>query len=329
MNIIRIGVIGTNKITDKFLEAGKGNKEFQLKAVYSRTPERALEYAGKHGADLTFNRLEGLAECREIDAVYIASPNSLHASQSILMMKHGKHVLCEKPIAGSRQELRQMTEAAKENKVVLLEAMRSVFSPGFQAIKENLHKLGIIRRATFQYCQYSSRYDNFKRGIVENALNPQFSNGALMDLGVYCIHPIAALFGKPSVIKSSSLKLSNGIDGAGTALLEYPGMQAELLYSKISDSKIPSQIQGEDGTMVIREISNPQAVTIYYRNGETEELDFPGEENNMCYEIETFIHLIKENKGSSPYREYSELELEIMDEIRRQQVIIFPNERKG
>lgn len=76
-----------------------------------------------------------------------------------------------------------MRKAALENQAVLLEAMRSVYSPGFQAVRENLHKLGKIRRVSFQYCQYSRRYDNFKKGIIENAFNPALSNGALMDIG--------------------------------------------------------------------------------------------------------------------------------------------------
>lgn len=75
---------------------------------------------------------------------------------------------------------------------------------------------------------------------------------------------------------SSSLKLSNGIDGAGTILAEYSEFQGELLYSKITDSRVPSQIQGEEGTMVIREIPDPQEITIYYRSGKTEKLEIPG-----------------------------------------------------
>ena len=181
-----------------------------------------------------------------------------------------------------------------ENQAVLLEAMRSVYSPGFQAVRENLHKLGKIRRVSFQYCQYSRRYDNFKKGIIENAFNPALSNGALMDIGVYCVHPLVSLFGKPERVVTSSLKLSNGIDGAGTILVEYPEFQGELLYSKITDSRVPSQIQGEEGTMVIREIPDPQEITIYYRSGKTENL------------------------------ENSRMEMELMDEVRRQQGIIFP-----
>ena len=81
-----------------------------------------------------------------------------------------------------------------------MEAMKNVHSPGFHAMMDNLYKIGTVRRATIQYCQYSSRYDKFKKGIIENAFNPKLSNGALMDIGSYCIHFLASLFGKPEKI---------------------------------------------------------------------------------------------------------------------------------
>lgn len=204
-------------------------------------------------------------------------------------------MLCEKSIASNQREFEEMKKAALEKRRILLEAMRSVYSPGFQAIRENLHKLGKIRKVSFQYCQYSRRYDNFKKGIIENAFNPALSNGALMDIGVYCVHPLVSLFGKPEKVISSSLKLSNGIDGAGTILAEYPDFQGELLYSKITDSRVPSQIQGEEGSMVIRE----------------------------------FLRLIREKRYSHEYLENSQMEIELMDEVRRQQKIFFPADRKS
>lgn len=324
--MVRFAVIGTNIITDTFLEAAKEVEGFVLRGVYSRTMERARAYAARHGAELTFDRLEELAACEEIDAVYIASPNSLHAAQTIRMLRAGKHVLCEKTIASNLREFEEMKRTAEEHQAVLLEAMRSVHASGFRAIRENLKKLGVIRRISFQFCKYSSRYDNYKKGVIENAFNPVLSNGALMDIGVYCVHPAVALFGMPKQIKSSALKLSNGVDGAGTILLEYGEMQGELVYSKISDSRVPSQIQGEDGTMVIGEIKNPQDVVIYYRTGEMEKLSIPQTDRDMCYEIRDFLELIAKKNVRHPWLSYSGMELELMDEVRRQQDIIFPSD---
>lgn len=322
--MVKFAVIGTSKITDRFIEAAKLCKNFELTAVYSRTKERALEYGSKYEATLAYDDLDELAASREVDAVYIASPNSFHAFQSIKMLRGKKHVLCEKTIASNKKELEHMIKAAKENGVILLEAMRSVFDPGFKAIENNLIKLGTIRRVTFQYCQYSSRYDNFKKGIVENAFNPVFSNGALMDIGVYCIHPLVKLFGMPKSIWANSVILENGVDGAGTIMVNYGNMQGELLYSKITNSKLPSQIQGEKGCMIIKEIPDTRQVTIIYNNGKKEHININKYDNNMYYEVEELIRLIQIKENADEYNKCSLMELSIMDEARRKMGIKFP-----
>lgn len=325
--MINFAIIGTNFITDLFLDAAATQKDFHLKGVYSRRLEHAREYGQKHGATLFFDDLNELAKCPEIDAVYIASPNSFHASQSILMMSHGKHILCEKPTASNLEEFTRMREVAFKNQVVLLEAMRPVHNPAFTVIRENLEKLGTLRKVTFQLCQYSSRYDKFKDGKIENAFNPAFSNSALMDLGVYCIHPLVALFGLPEHISSSSIKLSNGMEGAGTVLLQYPSMLAELSYSKISTSTLPSQIQGEKGCMLIDHISIPKNIRVQYNDRREETLAALDYSNDMIYEIEDFIHLMETQNVRHHFLSYSEMELKISDTVRKQQGIVFPADK--
>ena len=142
--MINFAVIGTNFITDRFLEAASSVPEFHLKAVYSRSMEKAEGYARRHGAERTFDSLDELAACADVDADYVASPNCCHAPQSIQMMRAGKHVLVEKPAASNPDEFCRMKETAMENSVILLEAMRSVFSPGFSVLRENLHELGVM-----------------------------------------------------------------------------------------------------------------------------------------------------------------------------------------
>jgi predicted dehydrogenase len=326
--MIRFAVIGTNKITDKFIEAASLCKEFKLAAVYSRTKERAIEFGSKYGVSLVYDDLDKLAASKEVDAVYVASPNSFHAFQSIKMMNGKKHVLCEKTIASNKKELEEMIKASRDNGVILLEAMRSVFDPGFKMIEDNLCKLGTIRRATFQYCQYSSRYDNFKKGIIENAFNPIFSNGALMDIGVYCVHPLVKLFGMPKKVWANAVILENGVDGAGTIMLQYEGMQGELIYSKITNSALPSQIQGEKGCMIIKEIPDIKEVVIVYNNGDKEEISVTNKcHNNMYYEVEEFIRLIEAKERAEVHNRCSVMELEVMDEARRQMGIKFPADK--
>ena len=263
----------------------------------------------------------------KIDAVYVASPTYMHYTHSITMINYGKHVLCEKPVCSNREELDILIKAAKEQGVVFMEAMKNVHSPGFHAMMDNLHKIGTVRRATIQYCQYSSRYDKFKKGIIENAFNPKLSNGALMDIGSYCIHFLASLFGKPEKILADSLFLENGVDGAGSVITSYGDKQAEIIYSKITDSKLPTQIQGENGCMIIEQCPIIKKITIYYRNGETEELQFDKRDNPMIYETKDFIRLIKEHKVDHQFLRSSEIEMDITDEVRRQTGIVFPADK--
>ena len=172
MKKIRFGVVGTNNITDWVIAGGRQDERFELTAVCSRTQERAEEFAAKHGIPHIFTSLEEMASSPLIDAVYIATPNYVHAEQSILCMNHGKHVLCEKPFASNAKEVRLMIEAAKKNKVTLMEAMISTLNPNFAIAKERMKDLGTIRRYFASYCQYSSRYDKFKEGIILNAFKP-------------------------------------------------------------------------------------------------------------------------------------------------------------
>lgn len=325
--MLNFAVIGTGPITGRLIDAGREIPDFHLKAVYSRTMKKAEDYAEKYGAELAFDNLEKLAACNEVDAVYIASPNYCHASQSILMMSAGKHVLCEKPIASNLDEFHQMRLCLLENETVLLEAMRPVFSPGFDIIKKNLPRLGKIRRVSLCLCEHSKRYDSFMSGNEENVFNSELSTGALMDVGVYCVHSLAALFGMPSKILSSCMKLRNGADSAGTVLVEYNEMQGELLYSKSCTSYIPSQIQGEKGSITIDHIQNPQNVFLYLEDGRKETLDIPKISNDMSYELQEFIRLVQNRQQAEQWLMNSEIELAITDEVRRQQGIAFAMDR--
>ena len=220
--------------------------------------------------------------------------------------------------------MRQILPYAEEHGVVLLEAMKSVFEPSFDVLRKTLPRLGTLRRATLSYCQYSSRYDKFKAGEILNAFNPALSNGALMDIGVYCVHPAALLFGMPKAVHASCVKLSNGVDGAGSALLEYDGMTVEVLYSKIADGALGSEFQGEAGSLVVDHISMPQELTLHLRKQPAEVLPTVHEVQSMRFEIAAFQRIAA---GEEPCEEHTRASLiaaQIMDEIRLQCGLHFP-----
>ncbi len=327
---MNFAVIGTNFITDRLIAAGMNVPGFRLQAVYSRTMERAREFAAKYDIPDTYDSLEALARAENIDIVYVASPTVCHAEQSIMMLKAGKHVLCEKPVASTAEETRAMIAAACENNVILLEAMRSVFGPEFRAVQELLPELGKIRRASFRYCQYSSRYDHFKDGIIENAFRPELSNGALMDIGIYTVHALVKLFGKPDEVKAMAEILPGSIDGSGTILAHYKerGMLAELIYSKITDSFVPSEIQGEDAVLEIDKVSDIRRLVLHDRRTKSaREIPIEREKDNMFYEVEEIIRLaemMRDGKTNEAlqaaveHNRYSLYSMEIADEARKQ-----------
>lgn len=321
---VHFATIGTSKITVRFLEAAGKCEDFRYCAAYSREKGRAEEFAGMYGAEKSYDDLEELAADREVDAVYIASPNSLHYRQAVQLLNAGKHILCEKSMASNLREVQEMIKAARQNKRVLMEAMRPLHDPGFERMAKEMAKLGTIRRAAFRYCQYSSRYDSFLQGNHHNIFDRSCSAGALMDIGVYCVEPMVQLFGVPKEVKASAVLLRGGIDGLGSILASYDSMVAELVYSKITDSKEPSEIQGEKGRMLIWNITNPRKIAIHYYDGTEEEYEVPGEENNMLYEIQKFLLAVQGRENTEDYLWTSLESMKIMDEVRRQIGVSFP-----
>ncbi|ADO82507.1 Gfo/Idh/MocA family protein [Ilyobacter polytropus] len=326
--MIRFGVIGTNFITDSFIEAGKKLANFKVKAVYSRTSERALTFAEKHSIDNTFTDISEMASSKEIDAVYVASPNSLHCSQAIEIMKAGKHVLCEKAMGTTSKEVEKMIKTAQENNVLLMEAMKTTYLPNFKVIEENIPRIGKVRKFYGNYCQYSSRYDKFKKGEILNAFNPKFGGGALMDIGIYLVYVDLKLFGKPEEVKCISNILSSGIDGEGSLLLKHKTSTSVLSYSKITDSDAPSEIQGDLGNIIIDDISRGGSVKLVLRDGTIENLTLDQEENLLCYEIDEFISLAMKGKKESKRNSHrlAQKVANVLEEAREQSGIIFGQE---
>ena len=311
---MRLAIIGTGKITERFIDAARG-QDIEICAVVSRSGERGRQYAEAHGFDRVFTSVGALGEADDIDAAYIASPNALHAPYAIELLERGKHVLCEKPLAANLAEGEAMFAAADRGGAVLLEAMRSVHDPGFARLAELTGKIGKIRRAHFTLCQYSSRYDSFRRGTVENAFNPSLANAAVMDIGVYCVSPMVRLFGLPESVVSASVFLSNGFEGEGTAVLRYEDMLGEVQYSKITEGPKNNQIQGEDGTLIIDAIEDTRRIELRRRGCEPEVYIIEKSPNNMYYEVGEFIRLAA--GAEDVHRIHSLNTLRVLDEIRR------------
>ncbi|HDG1675553.1 TPA: Gfo/Idh/MocA family oxidoreductase [Kluyvera ascorbata] len=322
--MIRFAVIGTNWITRQFVDAAHETGKYKLTAVYSRSLEQAQTFANDYPVEHLFTSLDAMAQSEDIDAVYIASPNSLHFPQTKLFLQHKKHVICEKPLASNLHEVEQAIALARENQVVLFEAFKTASLPNFQILQQSLEKVGPVRKAFINYCQYSSRYQRYLDGENPNTFNPAFSNGSIMDIGFYCLASAVALWGEPKQVQASASLLDSGVDAHGIAVLDYGDFSVTLQHSKVSDSTLPSEIQGEAGALVIEKISECQKVAFIPRGSKAQDLSQPQHINTMLYEAEEFARLVENNEVDHPALEVSRITAKVQTEIRRQTGVAFP-----
>jgi len=315
-------IIGTNFISDSFVDAAKKVEDVCSYAVYSRAEETAVSFAKKHGIKKYGTTLQSLLADENIDAVYVASPTVCHPEHALAALAAGKHVLSEKMIAPTYAELELMKSFAKKSGRVLLEAMRPAHDPFYDTVKEYLPRLGKLRRAHLEFCQYSSRYDRFRRGILTNAFDRRMKNSALSDIGIYPLYAAVMLFGEPISAFGSSVFLEGGFEGAGEALLTYPEMTVGISYSKIADSTTPSVIEGEDGSLHIDKISAPTSLTYIPRGGEPVTVPTPTVNNNMIYEIRAFRDMCAGLCDHTPYLDLTDKVTRLADSLIRESGII-------
>ena len=250
--MIRLGVVGTSTICEKFIAAARATGRFDLTAVGSRDAERGRAFAAKYGFSMSFTDLSAMA--KEIDAVYIASPNVCHAPQSRLFLNAGVHVLCEKPIAVCAQEYRDTKALANQNGRIYMEAIIPRHLSDREVIKQTLRQIGPLSMVRINYSQRSSRLDAFLAGETPNIFNMSLHAGALMDLGIYCVYGALDLLGIPQSIDAKA-HFVRGCDMAGAVTLDYGSFPAVLTYSKTGDTALGSEFIGRNGTLQVRMIS--------------------------------------------------------------------------
>jgi len=322
---MRFAVIGTNWISETFVNAVAecraipGYGAVELAAIHSRTQDKAERFAHAFSIPLTFTSLEALAQSPDVDAVYIATPNACHKEQSIMMMRGGKHVLCEKPITVSAHDFAEMLDVAQACDVVLLEAAKHLFSPGLAALRALLPEIGPVRRVSLSKSQYLRDYDALKAGgDIPNVFRKDLTGGALLDIGMYCVALMVALFGEPKSLVSSATFLPTGADGQGAALATYDGFVAELSYGHMSLTVAPSVIQGEKGSLMFLNPSTIDKIDVAMRNGEKRNVQCMDKENQMIYQIKALCDTARQPSMAQEYHGYSMATLRVMDEVRRQ-----------
>jgi|TARA_B100001063_G_scaffold220545_1_gene225481 predicted dehydrogenase len=325
-------IVGTNFISDTLLDAANTLADFNLYGVCSRALSSGEAFLAKHpksSQTKIFTHIEQVCQDEQVDAVYIAAPNSLHKQYAVMCLNAGKHVLGEKPSAANSQELNNIIAAAKLNQCLYMEAMMTTHLPNFTLLKNALSKIGTPRKFIGQYSQYSSRYDKYKNGERPNTFLPEFANGALVDLGIYPLYLLIALWGAPQNVNASGVLLDTGVDGAGDVLLNYSDKQAVISYSKISQGDNITEIQGELGRIRIEAVSQLKKVEFIANNGESEILSEEFDEHFMKFEVAHFMQLVAKNQWESNVNTFG-LSLDVMnvlDEARKQLGVIYPNDK--
>ena len=331
--MLRFGTIGSGWIADEYIHGAKDSGLWELTAVYSRTQERATAYAKQHGAKHAFTNLEEMAASDVLDAVYIASPNAFHYEQAKLFLEHGKHVICEKPLCAQARKVWELQQIAKDRGLVYLEAIMFLHLPQRKLLEDALGQLGQITLVKLDFCQRSSKLDRYLEGELPNIFNPAMETGALMDLGVYCVYPALALFGEPESFTVEPQMMESGADGAGIVTMRYPDKLVTLTYSKLGQAGANSDFQGTDGTLSVESISRIAGLSLWHKDGTTEQLYGDDEKYKlMGWEAKDFYRYISDPEGSAQeYAVCSDLSLRVssfMERVRKEGKILFPSDNQ-
>lgn len=254
---LRIGILGAANIARQFSRDVAPSPAVRVVAVASRNAENAAAFAAAQGIGRSHGGYEALLADPEIDAIYLPLPNSLHAEWAIKAAEAGKHVLCEKPLALSREEAQAMFDAAKRHGVMLLEAFPYYFQPQTGAMLELLHggAIGTVRavQASFGFSMQKPQ------GNIR--MNPELGGGALLDAGSYPLSLIRLALGSaPTSVQADAEWSESGVDISMTASLHYAnGARAQLHCAMNCASHRHALIVGTEGSLTTEYLNHTSA----------------------------------------------------------------------
>jgi dihydrodiol dehydrogenase / D-xylose 1-dehydrogenase (NADP) len=315
---IKWGILSTGHISGKFANALKLLPEAELVAVASRNMNKAAVFAEKHNIPKAYATYEDLAEDPDIDVVYIGTPHTFHLENSVLCMKNGKAVLCEKAFTINAAEAREMVLVAREENVFLMEAMIPRHIPLLKKVMQWVRdgRIGEVRMVRASRCA--------RRDFAPEArqLNPDLGGGSLLDVGVYVISFASQIFNKKPI---ESIGLSHigelGSDEQGVAVLKYDkGEIADLSFALRTDAVDEAYIFGTEGYIKIHELfAVPKKAALFINREEIEVLEEPVIGNALNYEAEEVMRCLKLGLKESPFMPLDESVqiMEIMDKIRK------------
>ncbi|MCM1121515.1 MAG: Gfo/Idh/MocA family oxidoreductase [Eubacterium sp.] len=204
-NIIRLGIIGTGRIAARMVPEVKYVSGINVDAVYNPHIESSRRFAKQFEMNKYTDDLEEFY--REIDAVYIASPHQTHYEYIRSSLLHHKHVLCEKPMVLKKEQAEEVFRLAEENKVILMEAVKTAYCPGFNQL------LSIVRSGAIgSVCDVEACFTKLENPLNRELLDTVYG-GSFTELGSYTILPIIKILGKDfQEVEFKVQKASNGVD---------------------------------------------------------------------------------------------------------------------
>lgn len=241
----RWAVVGTGTIAAKFAVQLANTEQGVCQAVAARSQASAERFAHAHGFARAHASFDALLDDPELDAIYIATPNREHLDHCLRALARQLPVLCEKPLAMSADEARQIAAAAARHRVFCMEAMWMRFHPLVQQLRAWIRagRLGEVQRLQASLGWAKER---------ERVERPELGRGAALDFGVYPLSFAHYLLGKPDAVEVEVRKHASGVDMSASVELRYAHARASLRMSVVEQLDNGALVEGTRGRAVLR-----------------------------------------------------------------------------
>ena len=321
---IRWGILATGTIAKNFAETAARMRDVQITAVASRSLDKANAFADAYGIANRHTSIEALCADPQVDIVYVATPHSCHYEDMKRIIAGGKHILCEKSFTTDAAQAREIFALAKEKGVFVMEAFWTKFIPVYRKMERILAagEIGEIRAVTATY--------GYTTGRQARKFDAQLAGGTLLDIGVYAIGFACMVLGYDyDAIKSILVMNPEGTDATDAILLRRGSAVAQITCAIGVNIPTFAAIYGTLGRIEIPEFKNPEKITLCIDGKTPVEYTASFEVNGFEYEIREAQNCVLAGKLNSCVMtpEQSVAVMEIMDEVRRQNALVFPFEK--
>lgn len=295
MKQLNWATLGCGVIANQLAEAMQA-KGRTLYSVANRTHQKAVEFANKYKIEKVYDSIDEVFEDENVDIIYISTPHNTHIEYLRKALKNGKNVICEKSITLNSKELDEAINLAKENNVVLAEAMTIYHMPIYKKLKEML-KSGVLGKVNL----ITMNFGSFKEYDMNNRFfNPNLAGGAMLDIGVYALSFIRWFMdSKPDKCASQTKSAPTGVDEqVGLLLMNDEGQMASVMLSLHSKQPKRGMISCEKGYIEIMEYPRAWEATIHYvESGETQKITAGENADALVYELEDMERAINGEHG--------------------------------